>query len=237
MWVLLNRMMVGLLSLWGIGVYRLNRPTHKPAAEAIRIESPIDFNTVEVADRLWADHEHVQAYLSPDRLKFFDYVASFMHEKGVDCNNKHIADVGCGSGHLLLSIRKVCQPLSMTGLEYSQSAIAIAKTVVPEARFCLHDIYDSTKEYRLDVIVCVQVLEHLLFPDKALRNILAMLNRPGIAFVTVPNGRVDTYRGHINFWSPESWQVFLKDVCGDDSVETGITEEGANFAIIKLTSH
>ena len=31
-----------------------------------------------------------------------------------------------------------------------------------------------------------------------------------IAIITVPEGRRDTSMKHINFWSPESWQVFCK---------------------------
>lgn len=72
-----------------------------------------------------------------------------------------------------------------------------------------------------------------------LKNLIGMVDKSGIALVTVPDGRIDTFEGHINFWSPESWEVFVKDLVGNGfDVETGILLGGGsnsmtNFATIK----
>jgi hypothetical protein len=60
-----------------------------------------------------------------------------------------------------------------------------------------------------------------------------MLNLFGIALLTLPKGRTDTFAGHINFWSPESWTVFLNSICEDLEVETALDNQEHNFAIIK----
>lgn len=183
MWVIVKRTICRLLSLLGIGVYRL-----LPGVLPFEVGDPIRFNTQERADQLWSNDEIVKFYLSPARLKFYDDLVNLTREKGIDCNGKHIADVGCGTGHILFSISKTFHPLSMTGLDYSREVIAIARTVVPEAKFYYHDIYESSKEYGFDVVFCMEVLEHLLLPNEALRNLTAMMNRPGVAVITVPNG-------------------------------------------------
>jgi hypothetical protein len=60
-----------------------------------------------------------------------------------------------------------------------------------------------------------------------------MLDDSGVALVTVPNGRLDTFDGHINFWSPESWEVFLKQMCDGFSIKTGLMENDlTNYAVI-----
>jgi hypothetical protein len=54
-----------------------------------------------------------------------------------------------------------------------------------------------------------------------------------VASQEVLNGRNDTFAGHVNFWSPESWEVFLKSICDEFEVETGLDSHDHNFAIIK----
>jgi len=61
-----------------------------------------------------------------------------------------------------------------------------------------------------------------------------MLRPKGSLLITVPNGRLDTFDGHINFWSPESWEVFIKKNTAGNEVEIGtIQKDEAIFALIK----
>ena len=57
-----------------------------------------------------------------------------------------------------------------------------------------------------------RTLEHLLDPHKALNNLLnASLKN---CVLTVPDGRIDNYQGHIIFWSEESFESFLGNYSG-----------------------
>jgi 2-polyprenyl-3-methyl-5-hydroxy-6-metoxy-1,4-benzoquinol methylase len=86
---------------------------------------------------------------------------------------------------------------------------------------------------KYDFVLCTEVLEHLLHPEIALNNIMNMLEENGKALITVPNGRTDTFGGHINFWSPESWNVFIKKNSAGFYSETGlIHNNSANYAIL-----
>lgn len=60
-----------------------------------------------------------------------------------------------------------------------------------------------------------------------------MMGEDSVILITVPNGRTDQYEGHINFWSPESWEVFIKNNTGGLSVRTGIfNDKKNNYAVI-----
>ena len=220
-----------LFSMAGVGIYRLessqnnnSKPSYKPV-----VSSPIHHNSKEGLNEFYSDKEAVESYLDPG---FYERLIDLLLTFGVDYTQKRVADVGCGTGGLLKALKTRFQPQSLTGFEYSENALEIARSQVSGVEFCYFDIYEG-RDREFDVIFCIEVLEHLLHPDTALRNVVRMLADSGTALLTVPNGRTDTFEGHINFWSPESWNVFLKNICGDLSVKTGLIEDGQNnYAVI-----
>lgn len=218
-------------SMVGLGIYRLDPPESNAPKKCI-VSSPLHHNSKEGLDEFYSDEEAVKSYLDPS---FYDRLIDLLRSYGVDYEQKRIADVGCGIGGLLKALKSRFQPQSLTGLEYSEKALNIARAEVPDVEFCYFDVYEGSSR-QFDVIFCIEVIEHLLHPDKALRSVAGMLAEPGVALVTVPNGRVDTFDGHINFWSPESWRVFLEQTCEGFTIKTGLIEDGqTNYAIISRT--
>ena len=218
-------------SLAGLGVYRLEPPhnSNSKTPPAPVVTSPLYHNSKEGLNEFYSDKETVESYLDPG---FYDRLIDLLKSHGVDYEMKSVADIGCGTGGLLNALKSRAQTLSLTGFEYSENALAIARSQVTGVEFCYFDIYEGTTR-QFDVIYCIEVLEHLLHPDIALRNIIDMLSGSGVALITVPNGRIDTFDGHINFWSPESWEVFLKQICSGYTIKTGLIENGQNnWAII-----
>ena len=61
-----------------------------------------------------------------------------------------------------------------------------------------------------------------------------MVLEGGILLVTVPNGRIDTFAGHINFWSPESWDIFVAENSGGFKYSTGEAEKVMLYAIVYM---
>lgn len=214
------------------------RPDWKEMAyqRATLVTSAVAFNSRESMDSFFGDPGVVEMYLSPERRKFFTLVIGLLSSRGIEANGKRIADVGCGTGHLLEEVKRVFLSASLTGFEYSTSALKIAQNLLPEARFHEFDIYEGLKgREQFDVVMCTEVLEHLLYPARALENLLAMVaSSSGTLLLTVPNGRTDTYEGHINFWSPESWKVFVESSAAQLGcrVETGLVHN-CNFAIVR----
>lgn len=222
-------------SLFGIGVYRLQPAPNSSGKQPPKLEisSPLHHNSLEGLNQFYADREVVESYLD---FEFYDRLIDFLRDSGTTYDGKNIADVGCGTGRLLMSLRNRFEPASVTGFEYSEAALKIARSQAQGVAFHSFDAYEGGDQ-QFDVVFCVEVLEHLLYPDKALSNILRMISPSGVAVLTVPNGRTDTFDGHINFWSPESWDVFVKRMCVGFSVATGLIEDKkSNFAIIRKGS-
>jgi 2-polyprenyl-3-methyl-5-hydroxy-6-metoxy-1,4-benzoquinol methylase len=222
-------------SLVGLGVYRLNpsqnNNSHWPPKPVV--SSPLHHNSKEGLNEFYSDKETVESYLDPG---FYDRLIDLLASYKVEYEQKSVADIGCGTGGLLNAFKSKAHAQSLTGFEYSENALAIARAQVSGVEFCDFDIYEEPSR-QFDVIFCVEVLEHLLHPDVALKNIVTMLSDRGVALLTVPNGRIDTFEGHINFWSPESWEVFLERRCKGLSVTTGLAEEGqTNYAVIRKTA-
>ena len=89
-------------------------------------------------------------------------------------------------------------PAANYGYEFSRKAIEIAKKRFPSATFEYKNLYDQP-EGHFDFIFCTEVLEHILNPQLVFKNLLAMMKNKAGLIITVPDGRKDSFEGHINF--------------------------------------
>ena len=89
-----------------------------------------------------------------------------------------IYDMGCGEGVLVNEYRRRGYRITGMDLNYSSEFIV-------QRDFLKSGIEDGS----VDVIVCLDVIEHLVFPDqeKALSEFARMLGPGGRALITVPN--------------------------------------------------
>jgi SAM-dependent methyltransferase len=236
MWYTLGELLEKVLALLGWGIYPLAR------AQGVRVESAFEHNTPERTDALFRDPKVLRRYLSPARLRYYKGLIHLLPLEAY--HQRSVADVGCGPGYFLLLLyreltAKGYQPTKMFGFDYSLAALEIARQIFPRAEYRYMDIYTPFEE-QFDIVVCIDVLEHLLYPDRALRNLIQMVAPQGLLLLAVPNGRYDFFAGHINFWSPESWRVFLEMTCPELKIQTGLTSNGrlagegrVNYALIR----
>jgi len=193
---------------------------------------PLHHNSRENMDCFYGDDDTVERYVDQARLDFYAEVADFIETHGVAINGRRVLDAGCGTGHLLREIQRRYQPQSLTGLDFSEQAVRRTGQFCPDADCRQFDLYQPLAE-QFDVVFCLEVLEHLLHPDRALHNLLAATAEQGAVILTVPDGRQDTYEGHLNFWSPESWRVFLDDHAPGFRPAVGLLEDDrVNAAIL-----
>jgi len=138
-------------------------------------------------------------------------------------DEKYVADYGCGTGVLVNLIKSNFQSINITGYDFSTEKIDRCKefyTHLPGC-FAVGSLYEVPKN-AFDVIFCTEVLEHLDDPELAFNNLIGGLKKNGKLVITVPNGRTDTFIGHIHFWSPESWKLFIeKNSLSSIEVRTG----------------
>jgi 2-polyprenyl-3-methyl-5-hydroxy-6-metoxy-1,4-benzoquinol methylase len=173
----------------------------------------------------------IREYYSDERLRFYQACLQLLKAFGIVLEGQRVVDVACGMGYQLRLVLE-SRPASLTGLDFSRVAIEIARLLCPGGTFHEFDVYQKYHE-TFDVVICTEALEHLLYPSAALKSILSMVCPGGCAFLTVPNGRLDTFDGHINFWSPESWRVFIDENCEGFDVCCGTLRERNVYALVR----
>lgn len=193
--------------------------------------SAIQHNTIVTIDKKYASKEHLFDLTSNEHQRFFIELIDLLDQNNVDLNGKMVADVGCGIGNLLAHMEQRFNLAASYGYDFSQVAIDYAKERGIRAGFFQHDIYESVGK-QFDFLFCTEVLEHLLYPGKALSNLTSAIMPGGGLMITVPDGRKDTWSGHINFWSPESWQIFIQEHSEGLKFTTGIISKNNLYALI-----
>jgi len=180
----------------------------------------------------WSDPEVVRDYLTNWRIDFFHQVISLMRQRCIISDGMDILEVGSGTGYLLRLITKEYQEARVTGLDTYEALNQLARFLCPDARIINADLFDPVEKAN-DLVICMETLEHLLEPQLALEKLLKMVKKSGTLLLTVPNGRLDSlpsmgkfpngrgYWGHINFWSIESWEMFLKQSVGNFRIDCG----------------
>lgn len=196
------------------------------------IDNPTSFNTSEAYDEFFSIGKNVKNYLGHGRLLFYEECVNILTNADIKLHEKKIADVGCGTGHLLKILSKQANGSDLHGLDHSDQALRITRNTVPGVEVHTTDIY-NLPSIVFDIVLCTEVLEHLLNPTAALHQLIGIVEKNGMLFITVPDGRIDVFRGHINFWSPESWNAFIKTTLPPElEYRVGSMSGGCNYAII-----
>lgn len=195
------------------------------------VRSAIELNDVDTVNKAWSNKKISKQFLSKEVLARYNETLSILKDHSIELTGKSVIDVGCGNGMLLKFLADKFPISSQTGMEYAKAAVSVASKVNPAASYIVHDIsfpFPST----YDVVFCTEVLEHILYPAKACKNLLDMVQEKGVLFITVPDGRIDTFSGHINFWSPESWEAFISENSGGLRYSTGEARKGLLYGIV-----
>ncbi len=193
--------------------------------------NPPQHNTLHEFEEFFGSANIKKIYLDEARLKFYKWLISLIKTRNIELQNKTIVDIGCGPAKLFDCIDKEFNNVKYYGYDYSEEALKLAKTIFPKAEYQIYDIYENS-EKTFDCIICTEVLEHLLYPHTALKNLAKMMTDNSVMIITVPDGRTDTFIGHINFWSIQSWEVFLNMNLPEFNIDFGI--EGHHlYAIVK----
>jgi SAM-dependent methyltransferase len=112
-----------------------------------------------------------------------------------------ILDVGCGAGDNLASLAALGR-YELAGVDLSREALARAEQLIPGARFRPLDIEREALPECFDLVISIQVIEHLVDDVAALRNMARMTRR--FLFLSTIQGRMrrsELAIGHVRNYS------------------------------------
>ncbi|MDP2649012.1 MAG: class I SAM-dependent methyltransferase [bacterium] len=128
-----------------------------------------------------------------DELRWQDKSQSivFRHKAAlslIGAQEKKILDIGCGDGLLVRLITEKYDDARCTGVDFSHNAVAKARINVPKADFKVVDAVSASLPFddnAFDVVIALDVFEHVLMPEKLLAEMKRVSKRGVI--VGVPN--------------------------------------------------
>ena len=132
-----------------------------------------------------------------------------------------LLEIGTGSGFLMAFLESEFPTARLTGLEYDNRLVALTKNKIKNARIIQGNAEEFDLGTTFDIIVSLQVIEHLYKPERMLAATRKHLKPKGIFIFTTPNSggcgaRVmkDKWHGyredHVSLKVFEEWVIFVK---------------------------
>lgn len=136
--------------------------------------------------------------------------------------NSRIIDVGCGNGKFLTMLGDRYPDAILQGIEYSQQAREVTPEKLRDA-ILVGDVVELAPELSkdpYDLVICSEVLEHVLNPTAAIQAIASLVKPGGVVILTVPGGmkywsKQDEVAGHYRRFEYEEFSKLIK--------QTGLT--------------
>jgi ubiquinone/menaquinone biosynthesis C-methylase UbiE len=159
---------------------------------------------------------------------YFKNVKLLIDESGkLDSKSKMKAiELGCGEGFSTERLHKMLSNnIEMQASEFVESLVPKAQKRNPEIKVIQESVYElKHKDKTFDIIFLLEVLEHLDYPDQALKEIRRVLRDDGVLILGVP--REPIWRGlnmargkylkdfgntvgHLNHWSARGLENYI----------------------------
>ena len=130
-----------------------------------------------------------------------------------------VLDLGCGAGWYLRELEKGSFAI---GVDFCKEYLLIAKLYCKSADLVLADACNLPfRDFSVGFVLCSELVEHLLNPDEALKEVARILRERGLVLVTTPMkysineilGR-KSYRHSIEHPNVLTYSQFLSEMTG-----------------------
>ncbi len=138
---------------------------------------------VEVRNLESQKHHQNDMYRKPLQNKRKDAVCEIMK---ANMSGKTFLDVGCAEG-LYCNYALEYGAKAATGIDVVPKKIENARKQFPECNFKVGDVLDLDLQKRFDVVLCSEVLQHLVDYKKCLTGMINILSDDGLLILTTPN--------------------------------------------------
>ena len=126
--------------------------------------------------------ENKKNYYSKTRFEIFDFIPKK--------NNQNILEIGCGNGYTLKKLKDDGYASFTMGIEKNEKCQN--KALQNNIDYFICDDVEKVKDQinkSFDVILFLDVLEHLVEPWNLFKEISKLLNKNGIIIISLPNIR------------------------------------------------
>ncbi len=185
------------------------------------IKTKIDLEDPKASYQEWF-REHLKCtFTEEDILAYarkFDTLFNFICSKVDLFPEQHILEVGSGIGGLyaLLPHKE-----NYKGIELDAEAVEFANRYFKTDRFKLMALEEMEESEKFDLILAIEVLEHLYSPIDAIKKIYRLLNKDGVFCGTSPypyKKNILVEDTHLFVLHPLNWKRLFEN-CGFGEVE------------------
>lgn len=149
----------------------------------------------ELASQWWDQSGAFRALhdLNPLRLQYIN--------RFTEIASQHVVDVGCGGGILAESMAVL--GAKVTGIDLAKQSIHIAKqhslksNLAIDYRYISAKAFTQQKPHVFNVVVCMEMLEHVTQPLEIIRAIAGLIKPNGWVFFSTINRNVRSYIGAV----------------------------------------
>ena len=133
-----------------------------------------------------------------------------------------LLEIGTGSGFFISQIEKEYPEANLVGIEYDPRLVSLTKSKVKKAKIIQGNAEDiQLNSEKFDIIVSLQVIEHLYKPELMIKSVKDHLTNDGIFIFTTPNLKClsekvmkEKWHGyredHVSLKSVNEWQDFTE---------------------------
>jgi len=119
-----------------------------------------------------------------DKLRDGIFVRLFNKYSAKPLKDSAVLDIGCGYGYLLNSFKDAKE---IYGTDISKEAVEMAKKQNPSFNISVADILKPSKlNKKFDLILAINVIEHLTNPKLGVKYIKSLLNNNGLMIIHLP---------------------------------------------------
>ena len=144
----------------------------------------------KIADEWWEKNGKFKPLHEMNHLRV-EYIKKFLHNKNVNS----ILDIGCGGGILSESMKKC--GYKVTGIDPSQENIQAAKIhangLEIDYQCCTIEEFIKKREQKFDVILCMEVIEHVTDIHLFIELSISTLKNSGFIFLSTINRTAKSY--------------------------------------------
>lgn len=124
-----------------------------------------------------------------------------------------LADVGTGDGRLVREISEAFPEKYISGIDYSERAINLAKGFNPHIDFHNVNIIEDKIDKKFDVLTLIEVFEHLPLDTapKFVTSLKDILSEKGYLLLTVPHENLPVSKKHYQHFNGERLKKYFSE--------------------------